>query len=106
MTEAPSSPETNLLLASLPAQKLRRLLRRCEVVTLRANEDLYEVGESIEFVHFPKKGCVISLVKVLDDDEHSMPGRSAMRASPDWRHFQQSRRHSGQRCDSLEKHSG
>ena len=69
MTEAPSSPETNLLLASLPAQKQRRLLRRCEVVTLPANEDLYGVGDSIEDVYFPKKGCLISLVKVLDDGE-------------------------------------
>ncbi len=68
MTEAPSSPETNLLLASLPAQKLRRLLSRCGVVTLEANEPLHEAGQPIEFVHFPRKGCVISLVKVLDDD--------------------------------------
>jgi CRP-like cAMP-binding protein len=67
VTEAPSSSETNLLLASLPAQKQRRLLRLCEVVVLRATEDLHDVGQSIEFVHFPKKGCVISLVKFLDD---------------------------------------
>ena len=69
MSASPSSLETNLLLASLPAQKQRHLLRRCEVVTLQANEDLYEVGDSIEDVYFPKKGCLISLVKVLDDDE-------------------------------------
>ena len=67
MSETPSSPETNLLLASLPAQKQRRLLRLCEVVALRAAEDLQDVGQAIEFVHFPKKGCVISLIKVLDD---------------------------------------
>jgi CRP-like cAMP-binding protein len=67
LSETPSSPETNLLLASLPAQRLRRLLRRCEVVTRRANEDLYEVGDSIEDVYFPRKGCLISLVRVLDD---------------------------------------
>ena len=69
MSESPSSLETNLLLASLPAQQQRRLLRRYEVVTLQANEDLYEVGDSIEDVYFPKKGCLISLVRVLDDGE-------------------------------------
>lgn len=69
MTAAAATPESNLLLASLEAQKQRRLLRRCEVVTLRANEDLYEVGDSIKDVYFPKKGCLISLVKVLDDGE-------------------------------------
>jgi CRP-like cAMP-binding protein len=67
MTEAFSGPETNLLLASLPAQKLRRLLPRCEAIVLRANEDLHEAGQRIEYVHFPRKGCLISLVKVLDD---------------------------------------
>ncbi len=67
MTEQPSSPETNLLLASLPAQKQRRLLRLCDVVALRATEELYDVGKAVEFVYFPKKSCVISLVKVLDD---------------------------------------
>ena len=69
MGESPSSLETNLLLATLPAQKQRRLLRRCEVVTLQANEDLYKAGDSIEDVYFPKKGCLISLVRVLDDGE-------------------------------------
>jgi CRP-like cAMP-binding protein len=69
LSETRPSPDTNLLLALLPAQKQRDLLRRCEVVTLRANEDLYEVGDSVEAVYFPKRGCLISLVKVVDDGE-------------------------------------
>jgi len=34
---------------------------------LQANEHLYEVGRPIKYVHFPTTGCLISLVKVLDD---------------------------------------
>jgi CRP-like cAMP-binding protein len=67
MTEAPSGPESNLLLAALPAQQQRRLFRRCEAVALRASEDLFQADQPIEFVHFPKKGCLISLVKNVGD---------------------------------------
>ena len=67
MTNSGALPAPNLLLASLPAQKQRRLLRLSEVAVLRPTEELYDVGQAVEFVHFPKKGCVISLVKVLDD---------------------------------------
>ena len=62
-----ASPEANLLLASLSANEQRRLLRHLEAVTLRANELLYELNRPIEYVFFPMKGCLISVVKVLDD---------------------------------------
>src|SRR5207245_2017601 len=67
MTQVASSSEINLLLASLPTQELRRLLRRAERVTLQADERLYDSGQPIEYVHFPKKGCLISVIKNLDD---------------------------------------
>ncbi|HEV3237563.1 MAG TPA: Crp/Fnr family transcriptional regulator [Gemmataceae bacterium] len=57
----------NLLLASLPMKEQRRLLRCLETVTLERNESLYQLGQPIEYVHFPLKGCLISVVKVLDD---------------------------------------
>jgi CRP-like cAMP-binding protein len=67
MVQSASRPETNLLLAALPPPEQRRLARRFETVALRANEDLYEAGRPIKHLHFPTKGCLISLVKVLDD---------------------------------------
>src|SRR4051794_23602763 len=67
MTNAVGSTQTNLLLASLPAKNQLRLQRHLEVVALQANEHLYEVGLPIKYVHFPTTGCLISLVKVLDD---------------------------------------
>jgi CRP-like cAMP-binding protein len=66
MPEKVARLDANLLLASLPTKE-RGLLRRLEAVTLQANESLYELGQPIEYVHFPLKGCLISLVKVLDD---------------------------------------
>ena len=67
MTDAGAGQKTNLLLASLPAKEQRRLLRRMEAVALRTNETLHELGRPIADVHFPLQGCVISVVRVLDD---------------------------------------
>ncbi len=61
------SPETNLLLGSLPAKDQRRLSPRFEIVALLADEHLHGAGQPIRDVYFPTKGCLISLVKVLDD---------------------------------------
>jgi CRP-like cAMP-binding protein len=58
----------NLLLASLPTQEQRRLSRRLERVVLHADEHLHELGQPVEYVHFPKKGCLISVIKNLGDD--------------------------------------
>jgi CRP-like cAMP-binding protein len=67
MPDHGASLNSNLLLATVPAKDQRRLLRRLQSVTLRANEHLYEVGLPIRDVHFPRLGCLISVVKVLDD---------------------------------------
>src|SRR6266540_3904626 len=67
MTDPLASPDANRLLASLQTKDQRRLLRRVETVALRATEDLYEVGQAVKYVHFPTKGCVISVIKVLGD---------------------------------------
>jgi CRP-like cAMP-binding protein len=67
MPEKNATLEANLLLASFPAKEQRRLLPRLKAVTLRSDESLHELGQRIEYVHFPMKGCLISVVKVLDD---------------------------------------
>ena len=59
--------EANLLLASLTAREQHRLVRRLEAVSLRAADALHELGQPIEYVYFPVKGCLISVVKSLDD---------------------------------------
>ncbi len=61
------SPEANLLLGSLPSKDQRRLSPRFEIVALPADEHLHGAGQPIRDVYFPTKGCLISLVKVLDD---------------------------------------
>lgn len=61
------SPEANLLLGSLPAKDQRRLSPRFEIVALLADEQLHSAGQPIPDVYFPTPGCMISLVKVLDD---------------------------------------
>ncbi len=70
MADAAPGADTNLLLASLSAREQRRLLRRAEAVALETNEVLYEPGQPIEYVHFPTKGCVLSVLRGLD------PGKS------------------------------
>jgi CRP-like cAMP-binding protein len=67
MVEATSSPEMNLLLTSLPANEQRRLLRQLEDVSMRAREVLYQPGQPMKYVYFPTKGCVVSVIKVMDD---------------------------------------
>lgn len=69
MTSPTSSHEGNLLLESLPPRVQRRLLRQAEPETLQTNEVLYELGQPIEYVHFPTKGCVTSAIKVLADSK-------------------------------------
>lgn len=62
-----ASPETNLLLGSLPAKDQRRLSPQFEIVDLLANEHLHGAGQPIRDIYFPSKGCLISRVKILDD---------------------------------------
>ena len=57
----------NLILASLPAEEQRRLLRHLEPVTLRIDELPYSLNQAIEHLHFPMKGCLVSLIKAVDD---------------------------------------
>lgn len=60
-------PEANLLLARLAARDRHRLLRHFDTVALERDQQLYEVGQPVEYFHFPERGCLLSLVKFLDD---------------------------------------
>lgn len=66
MTDGVAGPRTNLLLASVPAER-RPWSRRLEVVSLDAEEVLYEVCRPVDSIYFPLKGCAISVVRALDD---------------------------------------
>jgi len=57
-------PVVNHLLAALPPRDRRRMLDRCERVTLAANDVLYQAGASLDHVYFPSD-CLISLVTPL-----------------------------------------
>ena len=56
----------NHVLAALPADEMRRLLRQLTEVSLEIKTVLFEPGEPIAAVHFPLDG-VISLVTPLED---------------------------------------
>ena len=70
----------NSLLAALPREDCQRLLAELEPVTLSAGEVLYEPGERIRHVYFPKDAHVSLLVLVADRRalEVGLVGREGM----------------------------
>jgi hypothetical protein len=55
----------NRVLRLLPPAELDAVLGRCDLVTVRSKEVVYNRGETIRFVHFPED-CVISLVTEME----------------------------------------
>jgi len=74
----------NSLLAALPGEDYRSLLRELEPVALRAGDVLYQAGERIRHVYFPDGGQV-SLLMVMADRkvlEVGLVGREGMVGIP------------------------
>lgn len=73
----------NSLLELMPRQVRERLMSRCESVTLRIRDTLYESNQPIESVYFPLNG-VMSVVAPLDGDEIEVAtiGREGMLGLP------------------------
>jgi CRP-like cAMP-binding protein len=55
----------NLLLASLPARELARLMPMLEPVELKLRQSIYEPGTPYRYAYFPEQG-LISLVAMMD----------------------------------------
>lgn len=60
-------PVDNQLLAALPNEDYRRLMRSLEPVTLAPGEVLYESGERVRHVYFLDKNTLVSLVSAMED---------------------------------------
>lgn len=59
-------PAENWLLAALPRAEYERLLPRLEPVTLGFRQVLFEAGQALRYVYFPRD-CVLSLVTPMAD---------------------------------------
>ena len=62
----PPSPESNHLLAVLPADIRDRLVLQLELVSLPLGEALYESGGRLESVYFPTD-AIVSLLNVTEN---------------------------------------
>jgi CRP-like cAMP-binding protein len=67
MSERPWIPVENRLLAALPSDEYQRLFPNLETVSLAFKQALYEPREPIQYVYFPKRGVVVSLLAVMAD---------------------------------------
>lgn len=80
MSDAPTFPEQNNLLAALPERAQERIFPKLKLVELKLGEVIYESGQPIEFVYFPTN-CIISLLYVMIDGssaEISVVGNEGM----------------------------
>jgi len=57
--------QENRLLESLPDRDRARLLPRLEILTLFANESVYESGEEINYIYFPLD-CIVVLISSVE----------------------------------------
>lgn len=64
MSDAPTFPEQNHLLAALPERARERIFPKLKLVELKLGEVIYESGQPIESVYFPTN-CIISLLYVM-----------------------------------------
>jgi len=63
---APQIPETNCLLAVLPAAERERLYPHLEPVSMALGDVVYESGSQLDYVYFPTT-AIVSLLYVMED---------------------------------------
>ena len=74
----------NLLLTALPTEDYQRLEPHLELVPLSLHQSIYEIGEVIPYVYFPRC-AIVSLVITLEDGstmEAGMVGQEGMAGLP------------------------
>ena len=64
----------NQLLASLPAETLKRLQPFMQVVQLEPGTVLYHVDDKVEYAYFPRRGGMVSLLAVTEDGDTAEVG--------------------------------
>ena len=72
--EVQRQPEENQLLSSLPDETLKRLRPHMQLLPLEHGRMLYHVDDKVEFVYFPRKGCMVSLLAVTEDGDTAEVG--------------------------------
>ena len=60
-------PTQNQLLAALPADVMVRLLPHLALVPMPLGKVIYESGAELKQVYFPVRGCIISMLYVMED---------------------------------------
>lgn len=60
-------PKDNGLLAALPMKVLDRLLPDLNAVAMPLGKVIYESGAQLEHVYFPARGCIVSMLYVMED---------------------------------------
>ncbi|GGC75845.1 Crp/Fnr family transcriptional regulator [Marinobacter halophilus] len=63
MSDTPTHPRQNYLLAALPTSAQTRLFPHLKLIEVKLGDVIYESGQAIEFVYFPTN-CIISLLYV------------------------------------------
>jgi hypothetical protein len=72
--ETKSPALENQLLASLRGETLQRLKPNLHLVSLESGRMLYSPDDTVEFVYFPRQGCMVSLLALTEDGETAEVG--------------------------------
>jgi len=84
MSQPPTRPRSNRILAAAPREEYERLLPHLEYVELRRGDVLHGAGEHISHVYFPYSGTVSVTVQMRDgrELEVGVVGREGMIGLP------------------------
>lgn len=66
-SKPPPIPAKNRLLAALPLEEYERLFPDLECVSLSLKQTIYQPNQPIEYVYFPCRGAVISVLVFMED---------------------------------------
>jgi CRP-like cAMP-binding protein len=72
ISKAPENPSvgdplSNKLLRRLPREVLSTLLPEMRSVALPLGQTLFEVGDKVDYLYFPERGCMLSLLSGTED---------------------------------------